>query len=247
MNKVIDEIYSSGSVVSRNGTVHKLHSEVDREEGKFLYDVIKSESTVVKTLEVGCAYGLSSLHITAATKDREGCAHTIVDPFQNSQWDGIGVSNLEKAGIDFYELHELKSEFALPQILKDNEGTYDFIFVDGWHTFDHTLIDCFYATRLLKVGGLLAIDDITYPSITQVADFLLSYPCYKQHAIVSKKVGFSWKRSLTRLATFPFSKKLLEKTLSRQIYRKIYEYEQTRMIVLKKTEEDERSWDWHDA
>ena len=138
MNNVIDEIYASGSVTGRSGTVHKLHSEVDREEGEFLYNVIKDEESIAKTLEVGCAYGLSSLFITAATKDRAGCSHTIVDPFQSTQWDGAGVSNLEKAGIDFFELHELKSEFALPQILQEKEGQYDFILsMGGTHLITH--------------------------------------------------------------------------------------------------------------
>jgi predicted O-methyltransferase YrrM len=86
---------------------------------------------------------------------------------------------LEEAGIRFFNLVEIKSEFALPRILEQGEGSFDFIFIDGWHTFDHTLLDCFYATRLLRVGGYLAIDDVIFPAVRRVVDFVLNYPCYE--------------------------------------------------------------------
>ena len=91
----------------------------------------------------------------------------------------VGVKNLEEAGIRFFNLVEVKSEFALPRILEQGEGKFDFVFIDGWHTFDHTLLDCFYATRLLRVGGYLAIDDVIFKSVRRVVDFLLNYPCYE--------------------------------------------------------------------
>jgi hypothetical protein len=122
---------------------------------------------------------LSSLHICKALQSRTRASHTIIDPFQTTQWDGVGVKHLEEAGIRFFNLVEVKSEFALPRILEQGEGRFDFIFIDGWHTFDHTLLDCFYATRLLRVGGYLAIDDVIFPAVRRVVDFVLNYPCYE--------------------------------------------------------------------
>ncbi len=55
---------------------------------------------------MGCAYGLSALHICGALKGREGAHHVIVDPFQNTTWRGIGLENLRREGIDFVELIE---------------------------------------------------------------------------------------------------------------------------------------------
>lgn len=245
MKQVIDKIYAAGEVTGRSGAIHKLHSEIDSQEGKFLYRIIEKDPSVIRTLEIGCGYGLSSLHICAAVSGRPGTAHTIIDPFQNSQWDGVGTKNLEDAGIDFFELVEMKSEFALPRLLEKKEGQYDFIFVDGWHTFDHALLDSFCATRLLRVGGYLTLDDANWPSVSRAASYLKNYPCYEVH----DSLGDDWPNSQRKIAAralmSPVSSDTWKKVLHPSLYRRIFEKQSTRMIALKKVAEDKRSWDWH--
>ncbi|MFC1736406.1 class I SAM-dependent methyltransferase [Candidatus Hydrogenedentota bacterium] len=231
MNQFIENIYETGSVVGRSGQIHELHSAIDRREGAFIHSIINNDSTIRHTLEVGCAYGLSSLHICSALRDRDGASHTIIDPFQNLSWDGIGIRNLETLGIDFFNLMEKKSEFALPQLLEKNEAQFDFIFIDGWHTFDHTLLDCFYATRLLRVGGVLAIDDVSFQSVRRVVSFLKNYPCYEEYGSVGPAL-------LKKL-------RIYAATLVPSLYRKVVADHYTRMVALKKTMEDTRDWDWH--
>ncbi|MEB3182117.1 MAG: class I SAM-dependent methyltransferase [Nostocaceae cyanobacterium] len=243
INEFIKNIYEAGSVVGRSGKAHKLHSTVDREEGEFLFSIINSDSTIRNTLEVGCAYGLSSLYICSGTSERPGASHTIIDPFQNTQWDGVGIKQLEAVGIDFYSLIEKKSEFVLPKLLETNEGQFDFIFIDGWHTFDHTLLDCFYATRLLRVGGILAIDDVCFPSVKRVVDFLKNYPCYEEVGVVGKKLTKSWKEVGTLSS---IKQEIWANILSKKLYREIFEDQENRMVALRKIQEDKRSWDWHD-
>lgn len=165
MDDFIRKIYRDGTITGRDGKTHPLHSAIDQEESDFLYNLVRGDAGIKKTLEVGCAYGLASLSICLAAKHRAGASHTIVDPFQNTQWDGIGIKHLKEAGVDFFTLIESKSEFGLPQILRESEGQFDLVFVDGWHTFDHALLDCFYATRLLRVGGYLAVDDANFESV----------------------------------------------------------------------------------
>ena len=146
---IVAEIYKRGTVKGRTGKIYQLQSAIDAIEGSFISQLIDGDQTIHDTLEIGCAYGLSSLHICLATKGRSNASHTMIDPFQCTQWDGAGVVNLEQAGIDFFHLIEAKSEFALPRLLESNRQ-FDFIFVDGMHTFDHAMLDCFYATRLLQ-------------------------------------------------------------------------------------------------
>lgn len=245
MKEFIASIYDSRSVVGRSGQVHELTGEIDRREGEFLFSIINDDSTIRRTLEVGCAYGLSSLHICSATRERPGASHMIIDPFQNTRWDGAGIVNLEAGGIDFFALNELKSEIALPKLLEKNEGQFDFIFIDGWHTFDHTLLDCFYATRLLKVGGVLAIDDVSFPSGKRVCNYLRNYPCYQQIGHVGIMRSKSWKRVVARLLCSPISEEAWSKILSRTLYRRIFEDEGSSMVALRKFKEDNRNWDWH--
>jgi predicted O-methyltransferase YrrM len=233
-------------VTGRNGDVHELHSEIDREEGEFLRDIIRNDPSILKTLEVGCAYGLSSLHICAALKERDGASHTIIDPFQDTQWDGAGVRNLEDAGIEFFELLQEKSEISLPRLLERMEGEFDLIFVDGWHTFDHTLVDCFYATRLLRIGGYLVLDDVDLPSVGRVVELLKSYPCYEIHGTLGHAVPKTWKKLIARSVLAPVDRETLSELISRTLYRSIFDDKTIRMIALRKTTQDSRNWDWHD-
>jgi hypothetical protein len=246
MKEIIQKIYETGTVVGWSGNVHQLHSAIDPEEGDFIVDIISNDSEVLNTLEVGCAYGLSSFSICLATRKRVGASHTIIDPFQTSEWDGVGIKNLEKAGIGFFKLIEMKSEFALPRLLEEKEGQFDFIFIDGWHTFDHTLVDCFYASRLLRVGGYLVIDDLGFPSVRRVVDFLKNYPCFTSYRSVYKKSPKSSKKMAMRSLLFPLPRECWAKVLKPSLYRRIFEDHAERMIALKKIDEDNRNWDWHD-
>jgi len=60
----------------------------------------------------------------------------------------------------------------------------DFGFVDGWHTFDYTLIDFFYIDKLLRTGGLVSFHDCHYGGVfdkskRKVISFALSQRHYR--------------------------------------------------------------------
>jgi predicted O-methyltransferase YrrM len=143
MNDFIENIYKTRRVQGESGNEYKLQSEVDRFEGELLHAVISSDRTIRRTLEIGCAYGLSSQHICSALSKRESATHVITDPAQHAYWHGVGVYNLKRAGFSFFELIERPSEFILPELTQSEAGTYDLVFIDGVHTFDHMLLDFF--------------------------------------------------------------------------------------------------------
>ena len=244
MNDYIESIYKSGKVTGQGGKEHSLHSEIDPAEGKFLSDVIAGDPTVTNTLEIGCAYGISSLHICHTLKSRTNPRHTIIDPFQFTQWDGVGIRNLEKSGIGFFNLIQKKSEFAMPELLAEGEGQFDLVFVDGWHTFDHTLLDCFYATRLLRVGGYLVIDDVKIPPVRRAAEYFSAYPCYKEHAVLNSKVAPSWKRKAMQLALGCLPESKRSNWLHPSLHHRVFSEHHTLMVALKKIAADERDWKW---
>jgi predicted O-methyltransferase YrrM len=238
MTAVIDEIYESSRVVDDSGNELELHSHIDRAEGEFLAGLIREDPAVIKTLEVGCAYGLSSLFICSALSGREGARHVVVDPFQYERWNGVGVANIERAGVDFFELVKERSEFALPRLAASEAGTFDLVFIDGWHTFDHRMLDTFYGSRLIRVGGYIVVDDCGLASVSKVITYVSSYPCYRIHSQVTRKGSVS-KRKLARLllrAVGPVLPKALHDRLQRESY--------PSMVALQKIAEDERNWDW---
>lgn len=239
---LLNEIYERGEVTTAAGKVIKLHSAISREEGEFLGELIRNDETIVRTLEIGCAFGLSALHICAELVGREHAHHIIIDPNQNAGWESVGVANLRRAGLTQFTLLEEGSEFVLPRLVAEGAGSFDLIFIDGWHTFDHTLIDCFYATRLLRVGGYLVIDDANFASVSTVIRHLETYPCYERCGGVEWG-GLSARARLVKVAlSIPPLHRAIP-YLSHRVQRAIGK--KYSMVALRKRAEDARSWDWH--
>ncbi len=245
MNSLIQEIYATKKVKGQHGAVHDLDSAISAEEGNLLYTLIQSDLNVLKTLEVGCAYGLASLHICLALKGRREAQHTIIDPFQRDLWDGAGLANLARSGIDFYTLLEEKSEFALPQLCRQGEERFDFIFIDGFHTFDHTLVDCFFATRLLRTGGYLVVDDVSWQSVGRCMRYFGKYPCYQEHQAITRHKPPTRKRRITKSLRWVMPESVAAKIFSAKVIERVWHDTETMMVALKKVSKDERDWMWH--
>lgn len=226
--------------------MHCDNVSIDTEEGLFLRQLILEHPGILKTLEVGCAAGGSALEICSVLHDRPGAMHTIIDPFQMTQWKGQGIQRLHDKGLNCFELVEKVSEIALSEILAQKEGGYDFVFVDGWHTFDHTLLDCFYATRLLKVGGILAVDDVNMRSVRSAVDYLRCYPCYEEIGSVGLPFRNSLVKKMARFILGRLPKRWLETALSKDFRNKINDDQYVRMVALKKVANDDRDWNWKD-
>ena len=248
---MIDAIFQSEKVIDADGNEHVLGANIDQNEGEFIYNLIK-EHGCKKTLEVGCAMGISSLYICAALEGVEDAHHTIIDPMQTADWRSIGITQLNKAGVDYYHLFEEPSEFALPRLAKKGEK-FDFCFIDGWHTFDHTLIDFFYIDRLLDVGGIVVIDDISFSGIKKLMRYLLNYPNYQMlgNVPVECKRGFMGKVYDSIIACFrPLAKifpmKMRYKIFSDNVIRPDRKLGlDCSMLALRKTALDSRRWDWY--
>ena len=127
-------------------------------------------------LEIGLANGVSALFIGEALAG--GGTHVVIDPMQSSLWNNAGLDNLRRAGLSI-EFHETGSELALPRFAEEGRA-FDLVFIDGFHTFDHAMVDVFYATRLLDIGGVLVLDDAHWPSIAKLNGYVSRYPCYRR-------------------------------------------------------------------
>ena len=171
---VIDEIESSGLTILPDGTRVPIHSNIGPESGKVIRQAIEATRPQMG-LEVGLAFGMSTLYILDAMQ-LHGGGHLIgMDPAQHdATWRGGGLHNVKRAGFrDRYLFHEEPSQVVLPRLAA--AGTrIQFAFIDGWHTFDHTLVDFFFIDRMLDVGGIIIVDDVGYPSICRLCHFILS-------------------------------------------------------------------------
>jgi predicted O-methyltransferase YrrM len=239
----IEDILAKEKVVDAQGLELPLSSSIDRREAEFLATIITSDSTITQTLEVGCAHGISSLTICSALAERAGARHTIVDPFQRTHWRGVGVTNLQRAALHNYELIEQGSEFALPKLALERPRSFDFIFIDGFHTFDHTLIDLFYSNLLVRIGGIIVVDDCKLKPVAKAVSYFSKYPAYQLHATVGYRSGLSKLTSAALLPILPprLAALVLPGIILDRIYlKRVF----SSMAAFKKVSEDERPWNW---
>lgn len=155
---------------------YKITSAINFTEGNYIEKII-NKYNFKDCLEIGMANGLSSIFILKNNNTNL----TSIDPYQTEQWKKEGVKFLKKLKIDKnHDLIEKKSYEALPELLSKGIK-YDFIFIDGWHTFDYTLIDFFYSDLLLKIGGIIIIDDALHSGVSKCCKYIdTNYKFYKK-------------------------------------------------------------------
>ena len=141
---VLRELLVDKTVVTPDGERRPSHSSIHERYAKALYlTILKEKPDVV--LEVGMAQGASTLAIlTALEQLGRGGRLVSVDPNQSAGFESQGIYNVERAGLqDRHELIEEPDYTALPRLLQDGLKL-DFAYIDGWHTFDYTLLDFWY-------------------------------------------------------------------------------------------------------
>ena len=177
---VLQEIYTTKRVIRRDGSFTEAgHGGINEAHAEALYrTVLARKPTLV--LEIGMAYGLSSLAIVTALRDAGGVGKLIsIDPVQTSYFNGIGRLNVERAEYgDRHQLIEEPDYVALPKLLQSGQKV-DIAYIDGKHTFDYAFLDFFYCDKLLKVGGVLAFNDCGFLALRRVLRFVRTHRHYK--------------------------------------------------------------------
>lgn len=251
MNAVLESILSTATV--RDGAnlltlnhpdFPALQSHIDPAEGAFLQSLI-AEVRPRTSLEIGMAYGVSTLFICEALDRLQHRArHIVMDPNQRSQWKGIGLQNAERAGYgSLLEFHEQPSEVVLPQLLARG-AVLDFAFVDGWHTFDQVMVEFYYINRMLRVGGLVVFDDADRETVNRVIRYAIRYPAYE---VVPRPSASPARLSLPgrarrTLARMPAARRVLRTDLLDRDWDLGIEGS---CVALRKVRDDERSSGWY--
>ena len=173
MHPLLEEIYASGKVTDAGGAAHDAFpAALAREDGELLTRVTR-ETGASEVLEIGMACGVSTLCLLDGLPPGAGRV-TSIDPYQDDWFDGIGRVNVNRAG--FSARHVCMERFShevLPEFLRDGRR-FDLVFIDGNHRFEHTLVDFYYAFRLVPAGGHLLFHDVYWlPSVRKVLAYIL--------------------------------------------------------------------------
>ncbi|MDH5377829.1 MAG: class I SAM-dependent methyltransferase [Gammaproteobacteria bacterium] len=244
MNPILEEILETGLVTTPQGNKIKLHSNVGEGSGRVLQAAIEVAKPRL-ACEVGLAYGISTLYILDAMQQHGGGTLIGMDPAQrDSTWQGTGLQNVERAGFSkHYKFYEETSQRVLPR-LAEGGTRIQFAFIDGWHTFDHTLVDFFYVDQVLDVGGVVVLDDIGYPGLQRLAHFIVTNRDYEILDYDPLPYPISWKTKLKRslqnmlhpLVRDNFTPSAQSTTLKREV-------DKGQLIALRKKGVDKRSFD----
>ncbi len=245
---LLHDISSSGMAESPDGEAVELAAGLDARECGFLHRLIR-RNPVHRTLEIGCAHGISTVSICDALHDRSDSFHTAIDLTQSGYWRSIGVANVKRCGFERFELIEEDSACCLPRMAAEGRK-FDFVLIDGWHSFDHALMDFFFANRMLEPGGIVVFDDAANRSINKVVRYVEKYPCYRRIACISKT---SWTkrrriahagRTLARCAVALVPRPVVENLFDAAAA----EYDKTRenasLVAFRKVAEDKRDFWW---
>lgn len=149
-------------------------------EGAELHRLIRSGG-FTRTLEIGFAYGFSTVWMLDALAGASGSVHVAVDPKERTHWGGVGLRQVERLALPegAFSWREQTAVGALSRLV-DEGARFEFVFIDGSHRFDDVIVDSCLADQLLAVGGLLVFDDMWMQSVRAAASFLRTNRAYRQ-------------------------------------------------------------------
>jgi predicted O-methyltransferase YrrM len=179
LNDALREMYATGHALTSDGSTIVLQSVVRREFANSIYAVVKREQPGV-VIEVGLAHGATALAIATALAENGSGRLVSIDPFQSTDWQGVGIAALERSGLaHVHTLIEAPNSVALPQLLQDLGRTCDLAYIDGLHSLEYVLLDFFYVDRLLKVGGVVGFNDCDWPAVIPTLRFAQRHRHYE--------------------------------------------------------------------
>ena len=175
MNSYLKKVLSENKFTYEGKDV-ELIDGIPIEEVEMIYEVM-SEYKPKSSLEIGLCHGISSMAICDNLKESNGVNH-IIDP--GLRINKYGINNLEKAGLkDNFIHYDGVSEVVLPQLLQD-DFKVDFVFMDGWLTLDHLMLDFFYIDKILNIGGIVMFDNCEMSSVKEAFNYFSQYPSYHE-------------------------------------------------------------------
>ena len=156
-----------------DGSAHELRADtrISRNKGAFLFELHERLRPKL-SVEVGFAYGYSTLYILAAMKSGGYGHHMAIDPYQSQLWHGIGLRQVTRIGME--ERFTFVDDFSVSALSKMTAAgeKAELIFVEGDHKFDSVLGDFTCAARICPVDGFIVFDDLWMPAIKRVIAFV---------------------------------------------------------------------------
>ena len=177
---IIEEILVGRTSKTLTGENISVNSDIGLAHAEALYEtVLRARPAVV--IEIGMAFGVASLSILTALREiDQGGKLLSVDPVQTPEWKGCALASIARSGLtNWHEMHEDFDYKVLPRLLESGKKI-DFAYIDGWHTFDYTLLDWWYIDKMLQPGGIAAFNDCAWPAVDKAIRFVITHRKYTE-------------------------------------------------------------------
>lgn len=226
------EAYRNNTVPCADGTHLKFDSNISEAEAEFLYKVVRELAPAV-SVEVGLAKGASTSTILQALKDTGRPAlHHVLDPFQDTEWNGAGLEMIRRAGLlDGLKFHSAFAEEVIPSL-----PPIDFAFIDASHLFDISLLEFVLCDKKLRVGGIIGFHDLWMGAQQKLLRFILTNRHYEA-VLPQPQPGLGAAELLAKIISrLPLAEHLINPKLLRPMKSARY----GNLFLVRKTAEDDR-------
>ncbi len=167
------------------------------ERGKLIYEFVIARKPR-RVLELGFAHGTSTCYMAAALQENGGGSITTIDSVIAKErkpniHELLGKTRLS----DFVEavFAERSYTWELMKLIErhtkdgQTEPQFDFVFIDGGHTWDSDGFSFLLADRLLKPGGWMLFDDFLWtPSVCAGEDWVDALPAEERDVAHVEKI-----------------------------------------------------------
>jgi predicted O-methyltransferase YrrM len=156
--------------------------------GEEIHDFVRRQRPK-RCLELGFAHGVGSLYIASALEANDSGRLTTVDiptalarrPTAHELVDRAGLAHrveilVEETSYNWY-LHRVLREQQRDGAI---EPVFDFVFLDGGHTWDADGLAVLLSTRLLRPGGWILLDDLDWKFDERSPQIPVSQRRYRQ-------------------------------------------------------------------
>jgi predicted O-methyltransferase YrrM len=189
----IEQAYRTKSIKGEDDATYSIMpAALPPERGRFLLEVCRAQRPG-STLEIGMAWGLSTLHILQALVENGVVAapHVLMDPLQPTAFHNAALRTLHELGLaSSVEFYPEPSNLVLPRLLAQGRQ-FDLAFIDGDHRFDCVFLDLVYVDQLLKPGGVVVFDDISWDGVFLTCRFAQTNYGYETVAELDRPGGGS--------------------------------------------------------
>ena len=167
------------------------------DEGDLIFNLIQKHQFKA-CLETGFHTGSTALYLAKAVSHTGGEVTSICLDDEQKLQRGRKLLSLE--GYD--KVHRLiveNSNRVLPELFSSGER-FDFVFIDGWKTFDHLAFEVYFFNQMLNHGGVIFFDDAYMPSVRKINLMLERHYEYEEvnYSVYIKEYPLRFHQILTR-------------------------------------------------